>query len=396
MRVSFATIVLALVLIGPAFAASAGPVVAGRVMQDWMAWASVDDALSEHFGADFGDGTEFRRARICVYGELYEHLEYRANYEFADGDAAFKDVYMDVTEIPFAGTVRIGRTMEPFGLDQLTSSKYITFMERSLLTAFVPSYSSGFMVRNGYADGAVRIEAGVFRRTDDYGEAESDDGRYSVTARIVGLPYRHVERDALLHLGFAVSHRNPEGHEVRYRERPEVHMSPCRFVDTEEVPADNVLLLGGELLFILGPFHAQGEYMTASIASPRAEAGEPARDATDPSFSGYSIQASYMLTGESRPYTEGALSRVKPRSSFLEDGGLGAWEIAARYSRLDLNDEDGGVLGGRVADVTIGLNWYLHSHARLMVNYVHSTVFDGDRDEVGAAAALMTRVQFDF
>ena len=60
----------------------------------------------------------------------------------------------------------------------------------------------------------------------------------------------------------------------------------------------------------------------------------------DPTFDGYYVQAGYFLTGEHRPYVfgRGGFGRVKPKSIFGKDDGRGAWEIAARYSTLDLTD----------------------------------------------------------
>jgi len=68
---------------------------------------------------------------------------------------------------------------------------------------------------------------------------------------------------------------------------------------------------------------------------------------------------------------------------------LGAWEIAARYSELDLND--GSITGGKLSNITAGLNWYLNPNTRLMWNYIHA-----DKDDVGEADMLLMRLQVDF
>ncbi len=104
--------------------------------------------------------------------------------------------------------------------------------------------------------------------------------------------------------------------------------------------------------------------------------------------------ASYFLTGEHRKYKEssGAFSRVKPKSNFLDGkGGLGAWEVAARYSEIDLNDPDAGILGGEVRDFTVGVNWHLNPNARVMLNYVMSELH-----HVGDADIVAMRFQVDF
>lgn len=80
---------------------------------------------------------------------------------------------------------------------------------------------------------------------------------------------------------------------------------------------------------------------------------------------------------------------MKPKRNFLKEGGLGAWEVAARFSHLDLNDE--GIIGGRLNNVTVGLNWYLNPNMRVMWNFVYA-----DRDDVGDASIFQMRAQIDF
>jgi phosphate-selective porin OprO/OprP len=89
-----------------------------------------------------------------------------------------------------------------------------------------------------------------------------------------------------------------------------------------------------------------------------------------PSFDGFYVQASYFLTDEHHNYkpSAGAFSRVKPKENFSFGGGPGAWEVAVRYSELDLDDR---LDGGEVDDITAGLNWYLNPNTRLMWNYIH-------------------------
>ena len=72
-----------------------------------------------------------------------------------------------------------------------------------------------------------------------------------------------------------------------------------------------------------------------------------------------------------------------------KDGGKGAWEIAFRYSSIDLND--GAISGGEQDDWSLGLNWYPNPATRLMINYVHAEV-----DRVGEADFFLVRWQVDF
>ena len=179
-----------------------------------------------------------------------------------------------------------------------------------------------------------------------------------------------------------------------------MHLSG-RVVDTGTIlNAETVLRYGGEIASVFGPFYFAGEYIVTSIAksdedAPEGDRGDEWLD-DDASLSGFYAEAGYFLTGEHRVYKGGLWDRTKPGSSFLEDGGLGAWEVVARYSSLDLNDDDAAIYGGKMDDVTIGLNWYLHSNARLMFNYVMSSVKDHDDEEQGKVNAFTMRTQIDF
>jgi phosphate-selective porin OprO/OprP len=372
--------------------------IGGRFMQDYTVWGSVDDELEAAVGGQM-NGTEVRRARLFASGLISSNIEFKVNWDFADGDeTALKDAYLEITGIPGVGNARVGHFNEPFCLDELTSSKYISFLERASVNVFAPGRNSGVMLHDSFIGDRFVWQAGAFRTTDDAGLGEGDDG-VSFGARVAGLVMGGVKDDNRVHIGVSVNSLAPECDEVRFRQRPEVHMSE-RFVDTDAIAADSVLRLGGEVGATFGPLHFSGEYIIANVTAAETEEETlergASRGAEDSSFSGFYAQAGYFLTGETRAYKEGQWQRTKPARNLMEDGGLGAFEVVARYSSLDLNDKDAGVAGGKMDDITLGLNWYMHGNARWMINYVISTVSDGDAEEIGTASALITRFQFDF
>jgi len=347
----------------------------GRIMNDW-AWFDADPTLEAAVGP-FDDGTEFRRARLYVAGTIHDNVGFKAQYDFAGGDADFKDVWASYKDFPLA-PVKIGHFKEPFSLEELTSSKYITFMERALpVEAFAPSRNTGIGFGSSELDDQLTWSVGVFRDTDDFGGGEDSD--YNFTARVTGVPWAEEDQERMLHIGGSISYKNTDM--VQYRSRPEAHLAP-RVVDTKEFAADNVVLCGLESALLLGPVSLQGEYMLAQVD---ADIG------SDPDFSGYYGAVSWFLTGETRAYkaSKGVFSRVSPAANAGADGGSGAWELAARYSSLDLSD--GAIAAGEVDDVTLAVNWYVNPHARVMFNYVNS-----DTDGVGEVDVFETRFQVDF
>ena len=284
--------------------------------------------------------------------------------------------------MPYVGNVRIGQFKEPFGLERLTSNNYTTFMERSLINTSNPRRSTGVMVFDNLLGGRMTWAVGVFRRADDFGD--STGGRdYNVTARLTGLPWYEDEGKKLLHLGVAFSHQNYEDDTIRFRQRPEAHLAP-RLVDTGDFAAEYGDFIGAEAALVDGPFSLQGEFVHTFIEGRNRWVG-------DPKFWAASIQASYFLTGEHRPYktASGTFTRVRPLRNYGRNGGPGAWELAARYSYLTLNDH--GVTGGRLSDITLGLNWYLNPSVRTMWNYVFADPSDG-----GDVSIFMWRFQVAF
>jgi phosphate-selective porin OprO/OprP len=355
----------------------------GRYMGDWT-WVSTDNALRSNVG-DQTSGTETRRARFYVSGQIHDNAVFKLQFDFAGGMAKLKDGYVGLNDT-FCGGIRVGHFKEPFGLEELTSSKYITFIERSLPTeSFSPSRNAGVMIFDTLCDHRATWAAGVFRPTDDYGHMQ-DNGGHSFTARVTGLPAYQDKGACLVHVGASASHRTHAyssslGDEsARYRSRPEAHLLD-RFVDTGSFKSERSQIVGLEAAVVQGPFSAQGEFVLT-----RADINSHA------TFSGFYGQVSYFLTGEHRAYkkSSGSFSRVKPKENYgRAGGGLGAWEVAARFSSVDLTDAS--VTGGELRNITAGVNWHLNPNMRMMANYIRA-----DKKSVGEADIGIVRVQVDF
>lgn len=346
----------------------------GRIQADYT-FASGDDALEP----DLEDGFEFRRARLFFEGKIYDRIKFKAQYDFAGGDASFKDVWIGIDNS--WGELRFGHYKEYFSLEELTSSKYLAFLERSLpVEAFSPSRNSG-VGAHGHVGDTFNWGVGAFYDADDFGVSTQEDN-LNLTGRLGFRPIYQNGGKQLLHLGLSVSSKDlGDGETFRFRARPEAHRT-TRFVNTSHFAADSALLLDAEIAGVFDRFWFAGEYIQNDVDAPNFG---------DPTFDGFYVQAGFFLTKDYRRYktSSGSFDRQKPSSVWDGSGGTGAWEIAVRYSTLDLSDA--AIAGGEQDDYTIGLNWYPNPATRLMINWVRADV-----DGLGEADFILTRWQVDF
>lgn len=358
---------------------------------------------SGHYDKDeIGSGSKIRRARLSIKGRIHRNIDFEAEYDFSGGKVKVKDLYMGLRKVPYVGSLRIGHMKEPFSLEELSNGNSLTFMERGLPNALVPGRNIGLLLHNSGWNKRLTWSLGGFSETDNKGNGFGKDNQYNVTGRITALPWYKDGGKRLIHLGLSYSHKSMDkATSIRFNERPESHLTDVKFLDTEElelikgkkvkknISSDRVDLVGGESALVFGPFSLQGEYIRAFVNST---------DGENPNFYGYYIYGSYFLTGESRPYkkSKGTFSQVKPRRNFqLSRNGWGAWEIALRYSHLDLND--GGIRGGELGGYTVGLNWYLNPNVRVMFNYIHSDLDkEKEHKDLGDTNIFQTRFQIVF
>jgi phosphate-selective porin OprO/OprP len=360
----------------------------GRIMLDF--WATDDDDFeAAPFGESIVPGTfaDARRVRIYFSGDIYKHLEFKLQLDFEEPEEPeFKDIYIGIKKLRDcfgcgAPNIRLGHFKVPFSLDELTSSKYITFMERAAPSnAFAPGRRWGVMLHDRFRGDQMGYQLGGFMAGNGEGDDEpfGEDGDtsladgWAVAGRLTYAPWWDCGCDCKrLHLGVSAMYLDDLDNNVdrahRYRTRGGIGFGD-RLVQTARIQNDSIFQVGAEVAFVYGPWSVQGEYYIASV---NRLAG------TDPTFSGWYAQASYWLTGECRHYKGGVFSRVKPCCNFLAKDCCcwGGWEVAARYSFTDL--EDSGVTGGEMSVLTLGVNWHLNPNARIMLNYIMADVDGG-------------------
>ena len=362
--------------------------IGGRIQNDWNFIRPSDEIEDAFFVDDEGSLDEplnrifFRRSRIYIRGALHKYIRFKAEYDFAAGGVSWTKLYLGFVKLPGIGNIYVGKLKTPFGLEGSTSSRFVTFQERSLTAAFLPGRQVGVLFNNSVMDKRVHW-AFSMTRSDDNGTVGSytDSPDTNFTLRLAAMPFRASETQ-LTHVGLAYHLKKEDG--FRFRARPEARTKSVRLVDVRG-DADRVDQIGLEAALVYGRISVQGEYMTAT----------PDVTGTDhPTFSAYYVMASYFLTGESRPYNGGGFGRPRPKRMFdLKKGTVGAVELAARMSKIDLSDGD--FQGGDERNFTLGLNWYPHSNARVTLNYIAAYLDRGDLENELTGIVSM-RFQVDF
>lgn len=355
----------------------------GRLMYD-AATVGSPDGISN---GGLGFSNELRRARLGAEGTVPGGFGYKIELDFAAGEVEFTDALINYKTGPIELT--IGQHNNFQSLDEVTSSLHSSFIERA---AFTDAF--GFERRVGvsaqYANGDFIAQGGVF--TDNIADLNSvgdDNNSYSVDGRLVFAPKLGSNQ---LHFGVSAHRRelNDAGTSLRYRQRPAVHSTDVRFIDTGSIAgAETETGYGVESAGIFGPFHLAGEAYWQKVG----RAG-----AADPAFFGAYVEGGYFFTGESRGYKNGKFDRVKVRNGFNK-GGWGSLGLNLRWDYLDL--ADAGINGGTQNAYQASLNWKPTDYVLFGLNYAHLIYDDaaiatvgGDRDYSVDVAAVRAQVDF--
>jgi phosphate-selective porin OprO and OprP len=394
-----------------------------------------------------------RQARLEVEGRVFSYWEYKFQYEFAAGNTATVGALGGVRDAFVAYTyfnpiiLQVGSMFEPFGLEASKSTNYTDFMEKALPTeVFGPGHHVGAAVLA--VGDRWSAKAGVFSTSpldnsltpapgtqvpywvpSKAGWAATGGSQYfDVSGRVAAAPIK--EDDRLLHFGLSGRYHRPNdstgGNDNRvmllgantYMEsnilKENLLGAPdlsCGLVGVLGNPAvagkcvRDVLTWNAEISAVYGPASVQGEYFSAHYSRDAGSVleastlGYYAPGGASLDFNGYYVYGAYYLTGESRAaaYKVKALNpsnfgQIKINNP-ISKGGLGAWEIAARFSTLNLNNgpytganfanmvalapnmatkayvANSSVLGGREEDLTVGLNWYPDTGYRVIANW---------------------------
>ena len=357
------------------------------------------------------DGVRDRRLVLLANALLYEDFILFGSWNFTDREDRFSDGLRSVVMI-YRGFdpwwIRVGQHNIASPLDAARGVR--SFMEEAM--------SSGAFA---YAPGTPSLGASVSHRGAHHNvrfgvwsvpvkEIGGDREGYGVHGRASYAPI--VERTRALHFGLAGYWRKPtvlEGEASggeQFGARPELRADEEGIVvDTGRIGyIDSYHYTALELAGVYGQWSFQGELQRVGIERDEGPGGSAYPDL---SFNGYYLLGSYFLTGESRNYYQrlGSFWRVAPHREFdpWGNGGWGAFEVAVRVSRIDLDDEvhdlAGGVRGGISNNVSLALNWYFNPYVRLSLNYVHAEIDkldDEGQQEGGTVDGVGMRLRWEF
>ena len=374
---------------------------------------------------DVNNGVGFRRVRLQALGNVAEFTRYSIEVDFAVvGRPSFMDVWGEQTNLPFFGAVRIGHFRQPTTMDALTSVRHLEFLERStpfqamdpfrrdgimayrvaedeMSTIAYSVYATGFTFFNG-----VGTSYGTLGDTR-FATQIGDSGGVSFAIRGTHLLYYDAPAEGryLLHIGggYNYSAIGGEGTTGPYAKTYEARSIPEFFqgdaagggltaagtpfvIDTGRILSNSFNFYHTELAGNYGPANFQTEFMATGLNQ---------MNGPQIFYYGAYFQAGYFLTGESAGYNKqtGVMDyNVKPYTEFFGTGanrglcGLGAWELAFRWSYLNLNNVNlvpanqlssspgppPSPNAGQLNESTVALNWWWNQYSRVQFNWIHS------------------------
>jgi len=353
--------------------------VTGRVHADYRNFSN------DSTNANSADTFDVRRAYIGVQGKIAGDWTFDVTGDFG---ALSNNSHLDVAWVNYGGyreaQFRAGQFKMPMSIEELTSSRFIDFQERSLVNSFVFGKERGAMLHGEPARGlyyAFAAANGAGKNTNE-GDATVDDkdyvGRVAVNvAEMIG------SKNLVLHAGGAYAHGNlpaaqsPVGSGLRTEGRG------MAFFQTANVGAAGQTMDRTrshlETSLAWNNVKLQGEWISTTYETVAAS-----RD-----IDVYYAEAMIMLTGENYAdaYRSSAYSAIKPNRPFKRGAeGWGAWEVGVRYTNFDAGDFTPSAGFTNKADaVTLGLKWIPNTNTRVMLNYV-DTSFDTPVAVVGGQA----------
>lgn len=340
----------------------------------------LDTVAIESDNITFEDSTDVRRLRLDATLDLGKDWRFKIDgdigglspgiYNAWASYRGFKDVEL-----------RIGNFIAPFNGENMMSSNNMKFVERALPSELAPNFLLGASV--SYEGDNWSIIGGYFTNPIEDEELTNRDDGKSFVARGVFSPIDR--RREALHFAVATEVRELDsGATSRVRAVPEFALTRQTLLDTGVLGGvEGYTNLNLEAAYMIGPVLVKAQQTTRYNDAPTL---------LDPEFTGASVEAAWVITGERQRYSSstGTFGEIRPD----RDNAFGAWEVAARYSTLDLSD--GLVAGGEQTNLTVGVNWYVNRNVRISANYVDAKAEPNRLAVADNPSAVMGRLQIAF
>ena len=346
----------------------------------------IEDATGD---PGLGIGATMRRGRITLSGEMKGGFSYDINLDMDDDNIRSQVVQAGWSGGPWSITIGQQRVAEP--MEEMTSSNYISFLERAAITdafGFAPRVGIGVQYSGETWLAAAGLLTGTISDIADDETKPLELGGRIVIAPKFGETQTHFGINSLYRwLDEGGAGRGT----VRYRQRPHLNTTDTRFVATPTMDANAEFGIGGEFAMQSGRFYAASELYRMRLVDA-FRAGTTAAPADYDFWGGY-VEAGLSLTGESRSYKTGAFGRTKVLNPF-DKGGSGAWLAQVKLDYIDLNDGD--VTGGQQMAYLGSLIWMPIDYVRFIAQYGLIDVSDLPGDAGFTANMLGGRAQIDF
>lgn len=325
----------------------------------------------------FSNGVSIRHARLGIKSTLYDRWFAELDVDFAYNEVEIKDMYIGY-KFNDNWQIKVGHFKEPMSMERLTSSKYLTMLERPMP---VEAFAGGRRLGGAVTGWGKHwwVSAGVFGRSVDIIQKEKNRGNdgIGVTARAACSPVN--DRDMTVHVGAYGTYRKPDmtgtkDRTVEFRTFPESRVDRRRFIRAEIKNVRDYGTVGLELGARYDKALIYGEYIYTRLSRYRPD-GDRRVNLSDCDFNGWYVTGSYMILGQQRRYAPDD-AEFGPMDVDRKGGNL---ELAARVSTIDLNDfhdPSAAVLGGGGHNYTAALNWYPVRNICLGLNY---TYVDNDK-----------------
>lgn len=276
-------------------------------------------------------GFNFRSLRSGIIKFFENGMIAKLDIDLTDGDSNFTDMYVRFSNK--FGMFTLGNQKVAHSFVNQTSRLARTFMEEPL-----PAEAFGLIRRLGVGWDFHRKRVGI-HLTAFGPDLNEQIGQFGYGARLYTNPTR--TKWSMAHVGVSAVQEKMD-HDARFRTRPESRITETFLVDTgKDADVKTLSIYGLEMAIAHKNWSVRGEYFYSEWDRRTLE---------NTSFDGYYAQVNWVITGETFQYKQGKFLRIRP------DKSRGAWELALRYSFVDLNDKD--VFGGEETNITLALNWY--------------------------------------